>query len=247
MTRFSQWPPQWLRRALARSVAAAMLAAITLPAAAQMLPPPHNVVSLSATATTELTMDWLTLTLGTTRDGLDAAAVQSQLRQALDSALAEARKAARPGEVNVRTGAFSLFPRYAPKGGGINGWQGSAELVVEGRDSAAIAQLAGRVQGLTVSRVGWSLSREARDKVQGEITAQAIAQFRSRADAVAREFGAYGWTLREVNVSGGEAGEPLPMRRAVAMAAQAAPAEPLPVEAGRATVSATVSGSVQLK
>jgi len=244
MTRLSQWP----RRAVARSLAAAAaMAALVLPAGAQSLPPPHNVVSLSATATTELTMDWLTLTFGTTRDGLDAAAVQSQLRQALDAALTEARKVAKTGEVNVRTGGFSLYPRYAPKGGGINGWQGSAELVVEGRDSSTIAQLAGRVQSLTISRAGWSLSHEARDKVQGDITAQAIAQFRARADAVAREFGASGWSLREATIGSNEPGEVMPMRRTLAMAAAAAPAEPLPVEAGKATVSATVSGSVQLK
>ena len=47
----------------------------------------------------------------TTREGQDAATVQSQLKQALDAALAEARKAARPGQVEVQTGNFSLYPR----------------------------------------------------------------------------------------------------------------------------------------
>ena len=234
-------------RRLALALALAALACAAPAAFAQTLPPPHNVVSLSATASTELTMDWLTITFGTTRDGNDAALVQSQLRQALDAALAEARRVAKPGEVNVRTGNFSLFPRYAPAPkGGINGWQGSAELVVEGRDTAALAQLAGRVQTLGVSRVDWSLSREARDKVRGDISTQAIAQFRARADAVARDFGAGGWTLREVSLSDNGPGEPMPLRRAVAMSAAAA-AEALPVQAGRAVVSATVSGSVQLK
>ena len=229
-----------------RRLAFAALSCAAPVALAQTLPPPHNVVSLSATASTELTMDWLTITFGTTRDGSDAALVQSQLRQALDAALAEARRVAKPGDVNVRTGNFSLFPRYAPAPkGGINGWQGSAELVVEGRDTAALAQLAGRVQTLGVSRVDWSLSREARDKVRGDISTQAIAQFRARADAVARDFGAGGWTLREVNLSDNGPGEPMPLRRAVAMSA--ATAEPLPVQAGLAVVSATVSGSVQLK
>lgn len=225
-------------------VALAALACAALPVRAQMPPPPQNVVSLSAAASAELPMDWLTVSFGTARDGSDAAAVQAQLRQALEAALAEARKVAKPGELNVRTGVFSLVPRYAPKGG-INGWQGSAELVVEGRDTAALAQLAGRVQTLGVSRVDWSLSREARDKVRGDISTQAIAQFRARADAVARDFGAGGWTLREVNLSDNGPGEPMPLRRAVAMSAAAA--EPLPVQAGLAVVSATVSGSVQLK
>jgi len=234
-----------------RAVGALALAlAFALPAVpravrAQTLPPPQNVVSLQASATAELTMDWLAIVFATTRDGLDAAAVQSQLKQALDAALAEARKAARPGEVNVRTGGFSLVPRYGQKGG-ITGWQGSAELVVEGRDAAAISQLAGRIQTLTIARVNWSLSREAREKVEADIAAQAIARFRARADAVAKQFGFAGWSIREVNVSSNEPppGMPVPMLRARAAAADA---EALPVEAGKAQVSATVSGSVQLK
>ena len=43
-------------------------------------------------------------------------AVQAQLKQALDAALAEAKKAARPGQVDVQTGNFSLFPRYTQQG-----------------------------------------------------------------------------------------------------------------------------------
>lgn len=214
-------------------------------AAAQALPPPQNVVSLAASASAELTMDWLTLVFSTTREGQDAAAVQAQLKQALDAALAEARRAARPGELAVRTGGFALHPRYGSKGG-ITGWMGSAELIVEGRDTAAISQLAGRIQTLTIARVAWSLSREAREKVEAEVAAQAIARFRARADAVAQQFGFAGWTIREVNVSSNEPppGMPVPMMRAAAAAPMA---EALPVEAGKAQVSATVGGSVQLK
>lgn len=245
-TRGARWRHAGLRAVMlaAASLAGPALAQGQAPAAP--LHGPQNVVSLSASASIELPMDWLGVTFSITRDGLDAAAVQGQLKQALDAALAEARKAARPGEVNVRTGGFSLHPRYAPKGG-ISGWQGSAELVVEGRDTAAISQLAGRIQTLTVGRVGWSLSREAREKVEAQVAAQAIERFRARADLVAKQFGFGTWTLREVNVGASEPpGTPVPVMRAQAMRAGADEAS-LPVEAGKAVVSATVSGSVQLK
>ena len=58
----------------------------------------------------------------------------------------------------------------------MSGWQGRAELVLEGSDTAAISQLAGRLAGLTVARVGYSLSREAREKAEADITAQAIGR-----------------------------------------------------------------------
>lgn len=231
--------------AVALAMAGAAAAQTVATTVATSAPPPANVVALSASSTIEMTMDWLTVSFNTTREGSDAAAVQGQLRQALDAALAEARRAAGP-EVVVRTGGFALHPRYAQKGG-ISGWQGSAELIVEGRDTSTIAQLMGRIQTLTIGRVAWSLSREAREKVEGEVTAQAIARFRRRADEVARHFGMSGYTVREVSVGGNEPPGAVPMLATRAMAARGAADESLPLEAGKAQVSATVSGTVQMK
>jgi predicted secreted protein len=213
-------------------------------AAAQSLPPPQNVVSLQASATVEVPKDVLTVVFSTTRDGPEAAAVQAGLKQAVDAVLNEARRLAKPGQVDVRTGQFSLYPRSNPKGG-LAGWQGTAEVVVEGKDIAAIAAFAGRAQAMPVGRVGFSLSREAREQVDAEVTAQAIAQFRQRADFMARQFGFNGWTLREVAVNSESPPVGLPMLRMAARAPGAAE-ESLPVEAGKAAVTATVSGSVQL-
>jgi predicted secreted protein len=212
---------------------------------------PQNVVSLSAEASREVLQDRLSITMSITREGAEAAAVQTQLRQALDSALVEARKAVRPnGALDVRTGAFSLTPRYTAKptsGNNISGWQGRAELQIEGSDIAAISQLAGRLNMLTVSRVAFSLSREAREKTEADVAAQAIGRFKERADAYAKHFGFGGYSLREVTVNGGEIGgpSPAPVFRAQAMSAKAGD-EVQPVEAGKTTVSVTVAGSIQL-
>jgi predicted secreted protein len=242
-------PARWLTQfglgGTRRALALAALALCAAPAGAQTLPPPQNVVSLSASATAELPNDWLTLVLGTTREGSDAAVVQAQLKQALETTLVDARKLAKPGQVELRSGNFSLYPRYAPKGG-ISGWQGTVDLVVEGRDVAAITQLAGRAGALTVSRLGFSLSREAREKAEAEVTGQAINAFRAKAAATSQAFGFGGYTLREVTVGGDGpvVHNEAPMFRARAMVASAEAAPP--VEAGKATVAVTVSGSVQM-
>jgi predicted secreted protein len=238
-----------------------MLPLVVLPAAAQAQvtgPQPaaealRNVVSLSAGATVEVAQDWLTLVFAVTREGSDPAVVQTQLREALHAALTEARRVARPEQVEVRTGGFSLQPRYAPvrpvNGGanttGIVGWQGTAELVVEGRDTTAIAALPGRLSTMRIASTGFSLSRQAREKVESEVTAQAIAQFRQRADEVAKAFGFGTWMLREVSVQGSEPGMPRPMLMR-AQAGMAMADESLPVEAGRSGVSVSVVGTVQL-
>ena len=49
--------------------------------------PPQNVLQLSASGSVEVQQDLLVLTLGTSRDGKEAGAVQSQLRQALETLL----------------------------------------------------------------------------------------------------------------------------------------------------------------
>jgi predicted secreted protein len=208
-------------------------------------PAPLGVVSLSASAVVELPRDLMTVVLSTSRDGSDPAAVQAGVRQALDAALAEARRVARPGQLDVQTGAFSLQPRYQ-SAGRIGGWIGSAELVVEGRDMAAISQLVGRIGTMTVSRVAYGLSREARERVESEATAQAVARFRARAADTAKLFGYAGYLVREVSVSGADATPPpMPMLRAAPMAAANVEAA-LPVEAGRGSVTITVNGTVQM-
>ena len=231
-------------------------------ASAQMvaLPAPQNVLVLATDASAEVQQDLLTITLQTTREGSDAAAVQSQLRQTLDAALAEARKAVRPGQMEVRTGAFSLFPRYAVKPAGVNaitGWQGRAELLLEGRDIAAISQLAGRLgsvgggtgnAGMTVARVAFGLSREVREATEADVAARAIDKFKARAETYAKQFGFGSYSLREINVGSGDVQAPAgqPMMRLARVAAAPMVDESQPVEAGKATLTVNVSGSIQL-
>jgi len=209
------------------------------------LPPPSGVVNLSSSATAEVPKDMMTVTLTTTREGQDANTVQSGLKQALDAALNEAKRVAKPGQVEVQTGNFSLYPRYTNKGV-LSGWQGTTQLIIEGRDMQTIGQLTGKISTLTISRVAYNLSREAREKSEGDVAAQAIARYRAKAADYAKQFGYASYTVREVQVNAAEAppNPPMPMMRANMAAAQAD--EALPVEAGKAVVAVTVNGTVQM-
>ena len=220
-----------------------MLAATALTARAET-PPPSGVVALTASATAEMPKDSMSVTFSATKDGPDPGAVQAALKQALEAALAEARRAARPGQVDVQTGAFSLYPRTSGRGP-ITNWQGTAELTVEGRDMPAIAALAGRISTMTVGRVSYGLSREARQKSESDVALEAISRYRAKAADAAKAFGYGGYVIREVNVSSSEPPSFVPLARAQAMSN--GEGAPLPVEAGRAAVTVTVSGTVQLK
>ena len=207
---------------------------------------PQNVVQLSASGSVEVQQDLLAISMTTTREGADAGAVQTQLKSALDAALSEAKKSALAGQLDVRTGNFSLYPRYG-RDGKITAWQGSAELVLEGRDFARISATAGKIQTLTMGNVTFGLSREQRAKVEGEAQNQAIERFKTKAGEIAKGFGFSGYTLREVSVNANDQGF-VPRPRVMALEARAASSDAtVPVEAGKSTVLVTVGGSVQLK
>lgn len=207
---------------------------------------PQNIVQLSANAAIEVQQDILTINMSTTREAADANLVQAQLKTALDSALLEAKRTSSPGQLDVRTGNFSLYPRYN-KDGKISGWQGTTELVLEGRDFAKISAAAGKIQTLTIGNVAFSLSREQRAKVEAEAQNTAIERFRAKAGDIAKSFGMGNHIVREVTVNAGDQGyTPRPRLAEMSMKASSADAA-IPVEAGKSTVIVTVSGSVQLK
>jgi predicted secreted protein len=207
-------------------------------------PPLLNVLQLSASATAEVPQDQLTLTLAVNREGAEATAVQQQLRSVLEAALAEARRMVERGQLDVRTGNFSVHPRHG-RDGRIQAWQGTAELVLEGRDISRIAQAAARIPGMTVAGTFFSLSREEQQRAQDQAQQRAVEAFQAHAAALARDFGFTGYTLREVSVQSHEQGAP--RLRMAAMETRAAAVEaPIPVEAGRAMIVVSVSGSVQM-
>ncbi len=236
---------------LAPLAAACAIASVSGTAFAQnvVTPAPQNVLQLAASGSVDVQQDLMVLNLATTKEGADAATVQTQLRQVVDAALAEAKRDVQPEKMEVRTGQFGITPRYN-KDGKVTGWQGRAELVLEGRDFARITTVAGRIQSMTISQLGFGLSKEARARVQGEAQSRAIEEFKNRATSLAKDFGFSGYSLREVSVNGDEM-VPAPRMQAMAMKSSVTMMGSLdsgmPVEAGKTQVVVHVSGSVQLR
>ncbi len=258
-----------LATALGAAVAALALATVAPAAHAQATPvapagaaPAPNgadaargaVLTLSASGVIEVLQDWLTVQLEVTREGPDAATVQAQLRAAFDAGVTAARAgvapvASTPGAAQFNTAGFGVYPRYG-RDGRINGWQGSARLNLEGRDTARIAQLAANIPGMVVVGSSYSLSREQRIAVENQAQAQAIERFRARAQALAQAWGASAWVLRDASfsaVDGSSNQRPLAYARGAAASASAEPAPPIPTEPGRTQVLVSMTGAVILR
>ena len=208
---------------------------------------PFQVVNLSASAFEQVPHDWLRVVVRATQEGADAMLVQKQLKKTVDEALVQLRPQAQPRQMELSSEQFAINPRYNDKGR-IVGWQGQADLVIEGRDFARIAQAAGGVPRMSVESAQFSLSREARQQLEAQVQSQAVQQFRQKAQQLSKDFGFGGYTLRQLTV--GSADRPAPLVPLMAMArtaaAEAAPS-PVPLEGGKAVLQITVSGSIQLR
>jgi predicted secreted protein len=239
------------------SMAWALMTALALPVASvqaqNAASSPHathaqlnQVLHLSASAQTEVAQDWLVITLSVQKEGLQAPAVQKQLNAVVSAALAVATPMAKPGTLEVKTGDMNVSPRYGREGK-MNGWVGSAQLVLQGRDVEQITTLAGRMPDLTVSQIDWRLSSEQKSAAEARIQAEAVAHFQSKAQSLTKQFGFATYTLKDVRVSAQEAGEGQVMPR-MAMAQMDAPSPmPVPAVAGKSRVVVTISGSIVLR
>lgn len=228
-----------------------LCALLQMPVLAQPIATPgtdYNVVQLSASAQREVVYDWLSVALVARAQGSEAAQVQRQLSQVLQTALGSLRGQTRPGEVEVETGVFHVTPRYG-KEGQITGWQGSAQLLLQGRDAARITDWSGRLPGLSVGGVNWSLSTASTQRYEADVRQQAIEAFRQNAQQIAQGFGYKGYRLREVSVATDAGNGPVrPRPLAVAMDARmAAPEVAVPTEPGKGLVRVVLSGAVQLQ
>ncbi|TCW81905.1 hypothetical protein C5O80_19490 [Burkholderia sp. SRS-46] len=239
--------------ALSLVLAAAVPVALTLAspvARAQAVnphfPEPSGVLSLSSQASAEVPQDIIHITLFYEQQAKDPGSLTSALNQRADAALAQAKGVS---GVTAHTGAFSVYPS-TDRDGKISAWRGRTEIVLESRDFAAASKLAGQLSNLMqVANVEFSLSPEAQRAAEQKLTTEAIKSFRVRAEEAAKAFGYNSYAVRDVNVGGGRNVQPYPRMMAMAAPAMdsAKMSAPIAVEGGKATVSVTVNGSVQMK
>ncbi|AJY14198.1 SIMPL domain-containing protein [Burkholderia dolosa] len=239
--------------ALSLVLAAAVPVALTLAspaahaqAANPHFPEPAGVLSLSAQASADVPQDIIHITLFYEQQAKDPGSLTAALNQRADAALAQAKGVS---GVTAHTGAFSVYPS-TDRDGKISAWRGRTEVVLESRDFAAASKLAGQLSNqMQIANVEFSLSPEAQRTAEQKLTTEAIKSFRARADEAAKAFGYSSYSIRDVNVGGGRNVQPYPRMMAMAAAPMdsAKMSAPISVEGGKATVSVTVNGSVQMK
>ena len=221
-------------------VAAALLA-FSCTAWPQGAPRDISAVNVSASASTSVANDRVQAWLRAEADQVDAAAAANQVNAAIAKGLARAKGA--PGVV-VATSGYST--QQISEKGRPTRWRVTQMITVSGSDFAAIAALLTRLQdqdGLLLSGMGFSLSPAAREQAERTLIQQAIRAWQTRAQVASAALGFENWHAGHVTVQTTEPGRSVPMMRAAAMSADAAPVN---VEGGLTEVTVTVTGDAVL-
>jgi uncharacterized protein len=220
---------------------------LAAPAAAQMHP--HHDVDASQTrlrliesAQRTVKQDRLRAILRAEVSGPDARRVQAEINRRMTAAVEKAKTVS---SVRVETGSYGLYEDRPNNASPV--WRGQQTLSLIGTEFGDVLQLAGELQqsGLVFSGMNFELRPETARTYEDELTAEAIARLKERADRVAQTMGLKVEHFREINV-GNVLGDPPPrpmMRMREMSAAQAAP----PVaEAGEQVVQISVQADIVL-
>lgn len=205
--------------------------------------PQLDVLTIDANASMEVVYDRAAAVLAYDAQGPASAELIDAASRAIDSALNEAKAVK---EITARTGQYSTYPVYG-KDQQVTGWRVRAELVLQSSDFKALSALSGKLATrLVIASVNYTLSTASRKAAEKKLIGEAIAAYREKAQAAAQAFGYNRFRIREVAVGTGGAPTPrvVAQQRFAEMSSRSS--APMPIEAGSATVTASVSGSVQM-
>ncbi|MCP5145119.1 MAG: SIMPL domain-containing protein [Gammaproteobacteria bacterium] len=220
---------------------AALLAASPMVGAQDVLH--YDQIDLSATAESSVANDLLVAVLYVQSEGVRQRDVADEVNQTMRWALDTAKSVR---GVEVQTLQYSTFPTY-DRNNRVIGWRANQSLRLQSADSKVLSDLVGKLQEkLAVESIGYEISKAARDTAEDALIADALAQFKNRAQAVANELDRDGYRIVRINI--GSSGLPSPMmyRGRAAMAMDMKEVAPAALEAGDQRMNVMVNGTIEL-
>jgi predicted secreted protein len=215
--------------------------ALAPPARAQDSAPRETLLRLAETAERTVRADELRATLRAEASGNSAAAVQQAVNRQIAAALERAR--AVPG-VTVATGGYWSW-RSGERG---QGWSAAQELRLSAVEAApALLDLVGALQGQGMLNGGlaYQVSAPLARRIREEVTEEALAGLRARAERLAGALDMTFIGFREVRVDAPRhLPPPLPGAGIAARAEAAPPPSAAPAEV---PIGATVEGDAVLR
>jgi len=226
------------------------LSLAALPALSQpVVAPPSagTLVIMTGSAEVELPNDEALVSFFYEAQDADLTKAQGLVNQRVGDGTAALKRA--DPKAQIETSGYGSFPVY---GGAANrnivGWRVRQGVTLKTENVASLPKTVAAAQStLSVGGIDFRLSKAARERVEGQLIQQAIANLNARVAAAAQALGvpASRVKMEEVNFGGREGG-PIPVG-AARMATMASDAAPAPTfEAGRSSERLMVSGKARL-
>ena len=203
--------------------------------------PVADVLNLDAQATSEVPYDIAIVTLAIDRESKNSDTLSAEINKILADAMAEAKKAG----VSAESGGYYVSPTYNNRNQRV-GWHGRAEIILRSKDFTVIGKLAGELgEKMQMAGMNFDLSQERRHSEEARLIEEAVAILKTKARTTLKALGYQDFGIREITLSQGGA----MVHPQVAMMARGAMTDtaPVPVEGGKARISVTLSGSLQMK
>jgi predicted secreted protein len=227
-----------------KSILLTALLCLAMPALAQTKEGPPT-LSLDAQSKVLISNDEMQITFAIEREGNDLAAMNQAVLQALNSAIADAKKA---DGVKAKIGSVYTNPNWTPQGK-PNGYRVRGEVSLNSQNFAAISALSGQLsQRLQLAGVNFRLSDETKTNAERQLIRSAAAAFRAKAQEAAVALGFKGFEMKDINLN--NAGNVIVRQQTMmksARSSDAMSAAAVPSEGGESEVIVTFSGTVNLK
>jgi len=202
----------------------------------------YDRIQLSAQAVADVENDTVVAVLVVRRQGSDVVKLTEEVNQTMMQAIKRCKQVK---AVEVQTLNYQTGPVYEKQH--QTGWRVSQSLQLKSRDSQALSQLIGKLQGsLMLESMAYEISPAQRDEVKESLIAKAITAFRKRAQNITQQLGRKHYRLVRMQVDTG--GIPVPPRNPQLYRAFSEASTPPPtIEAGKQQVSVTVTGEIELE
>ena len=203
----------------------------------------YNRVDFEVMVQEEVDNDEITVTMAVEKNGAKPSVLAGEINALMQAAIAEANKIE---DVRVKTGNYSIRPVYT-RDKRLDHWSGSQTLVLNSRNSAAIAELMQLLQqSMQVKSTRYSVSQEQRSAVQEGMITEALARFHKRAALIADGLGFQKYRLVNVNVRT-SGSHPAPVYAMAMESTSSRVAAPPALEGGWTEIKVIVSGTIEME
>jgi uncharacterized protein len=203
--------------------------------------PPQRSITVGGSASVTAVPDRATFTFGVDTRGQTASAALNESAAAIKRVVDALKRAGVDGK-DIQTQNVSLYPQTSSDGRHIEGYAANASVIVRLDDLDRAGPLVDAAVGAGATSVyGPALERSDADELRGEALADAVADARTKAEALARAAGGSLGDVLTVTEGGGSA-PPIPYygREALATA-------DMKIEPGTQEIQASVTVTFELR